>query len=245
MASRGLRRRAAALTVWAGVSGDREALRGRVAVLSPHLDDGVLSLGAAIAYAARTGAEVTMVTVLAGDPGANVAAGSWDRRSGFRTAGEAFRARRAEDARACELVGARPVWLPFFDKQYERGGGDEEIHARLDEALGDAESVLVPGFPLRHEDHAWLRELVDSRGVGGRRLGEYVEQPYAGLWLPPSSPDLGLEWPRVAASVRDRLDKVRASRAYASQLPLFGKRPVLRMTRYEAMRGGEAVRWLK
>jgi LmbE family N-acetylglucosaminyl deacetylase len=244
MASRGLRRRAAALTVWAGVTGDPEPLRGRVAVLSPHLDDGVLSLGAAIAHAARRRAEVTMITVLAGDPESSLPAGSWDRRSGFATAGEAFGARRAEDARACELVGARPVWLPFFDSEYQRGG-DEEIWPRLEGALGDAESVLVPGFPLQHEDHRWLRELVDRRGVGGRRLGEYVEQPYAGLWLPPASADQGLEWPRVAASVRDRFAKARASRAYASQLPLFGKRPVLRMTRSEAMRGGEAVRWLE
>jgi hypothetical protein len=137
------------------------------------------------------------------------------------------------------------VWLPFFDHEYERGGSNEEIGAGLEEAIRNAESVLVPGFPLRHEDHLWLRELVDGRGIGERRLGEYVEQPYAGLWLPPSAPDLGLGWPRVAASLRDRLVKVRASRAYASQLPLFGERAVLRMTRYEAMRGGEAVRWLE
>jgi LmbE family N-acetylglucosaminyl deacetylase len=233
------------LTVWAGLSGDPERLGGRIAVLSPHLDDGVLSLGAALAHAARRGAQVSLVTVLSGDVESAAPAGSWDRRAGFHTAGEATRARREEDARACALIGARPVWLPFSDHQYERGGSDSEIAARLEEALGDADTVLVPGFPLRHKDHVWLRRLVDSSGAGQRRLGEYVEQPYAALWLPPARRGRDLEWPRVAASARDRLAKLRACRAYRSQLRLFGQSSLLRQTRYESMRGGEAVRWVE
>ena len=99
---------------WLGLRGG-EPLDGDVAVLSPHLDDAILSLGAAISGARG---DVRVVTVFAGDPDSTLAAGEWDSRAGFRTVGEAARARREEDALACADVGARPVWLPFVDDQY-------------------------------------------------------------------------------------------------------------------------------
>ena len=234
-------RRLTSLAGWLGARRGADELSGRVAVLSPHLDDAVLSLGAGIARAARRGAEVTVVTVLAGHSGSTAPAGDWDSRCGFRTAGEATRARRAEDARACALVGASPVWLPFFDHQYDRGADDETILAALDEALGDAETVLVPGFPLVHEDHLWVVRLIDRRSQTGRRLGRYVEQPYT-LWSD-EAPDAAHRWSRLPATFPDRLAKLRACREYRSQVPLLGKRLLLLIARYEAARGGEAVSW--
>src|SRR5213080_853986 len=106
---------------WVGL-GPGEELEGRVVVVSPHLDDAVLSLGAALARAARRGGAVTVLTVLAGDPASETPAGEWDSQAGFATAGEAARARREEDRRACALLGVEPVWLPFSDHQYDRGG---------------------------------------------------------------------------------------------------------------------------
>ncbi len=50
----------------------------RVVVVSPHSDDAVLSLGAAIAAWARRGAEVEVLTVFALDPGSHAPAGGWD-----------------------------------------------------------------------------------------------------------------------------------------------------------------------
>jgi len=91
-----------------------EPLRGRVVVVSPHLDDAVLSLGATIARAARAGAQVHALTVFAyGDEDLPVA--PWDAECGFRSAGHARSVRREEDARGCALVGAIPDWLPFYD----------------------------------------------------------------------------------------------------------------------------------
>jgi LmbE family N-acetylglucosaminyl deacetylase len=228
-------RRLAGACRWLGI-GSAERLAGPVAVVSPHLDDGVLSLGAAIA-AVR---EVRVVTVLAGDPESELAAGEWDARSGFRTAGEAARARREEDRLACREVGAEPVWLPFCDHQYPRGGGDDEIWERLTDALADAETVLVPGFPLMHEDHVWIAGLARERDLGGRRVGRYVEQPYAATWTP--GPD---GWTPLRASARGRLAKLRACRRYSSQLPLLNEQgaTLRRVTRYEAARGGECVSW--
>ena len=71
-------------------------LTGRLVVVSPHLDDAVLSLGATMASAARNGAHVTVLTVFACDPQSSAPAEWWDRAGGFRTLGEAACARREE-----------------------------------------------------------------------------------------------------------------------------------------------------
>jgi LmbE family N-acetylglucosaminyl deacetylase len=230
-------RRLAATLTWLGLGGG-ERLDGPVAVLSPHLDDAILSLGAAIAH---TRSDVTVVTVFAGDPESPLPAGHWDSRAGFRTAGEAARARRHEDELACRDVGARTVWLPFGDHQYPPDD-DDAVSAALENAVAAADTVLVPAFPLLHDDHARLLGLVERHGLGGRRLGRYVEQPYAALWSDRSAGD---GWLPLAAGVPDRLAKLRACRRYASQLPLLRRTgPVLRpLFRYEAARGGEAVKW--
>ena len=225
------------LAGWLGFGGGAR-LEGPLAVLSPHLDDGVFSLGAAIAGARG---EVRIVTVLAGDPESRHPAGEWDARGGFATVGEAARARRAEDERACRALGAQPVWLPFNDHQYPRGGDDEEIWVQLEQALDGATTVLVPGFPLMHEDHVWLAALVRERGLPGRRVCYYVEQPYSAAWT--SGP--GGDWRPAGAAAWHRLAKLRACRRYRSQLPLMAPaaRSLARFTRYEAARGGEEVQW--
>ena len=232
-------KRLASVARWLGAPG-AERLSGVVAVLSPHLDDGVLSLGAAIA---ATRAEVTIVTVLAGDPDSDLPAGDWDSRAGFRTAGEATRARREEDRTACDEIGAKRAWLPYFDDQYPRLAEDDEIWEGVLGAVGEAETVLVPGFPLMHPDHRWLNDLVARRGLPGRRVGHYAEEPYAAAWAP-TEPDG--EWTALVAALPHRLRKLRACRRYATQLPLLESngKVLYPMVRYEAARGGELVRWL-
>ena len=225
-----------------------------IVVLSPHLDDGVLSLGACLARAARGGSRVTVLTVLAGSPTSASASGPWDEACGFRTAGEAARVRREEDRRACVLIGATPVWLPFGDQQYGVGADDATVLAAMAEAIGEAETVLVPGFPLWHRDHRWLARLVVESGLGNARIGFYVEQPYA-LWHSgdgPTDPDglpaplCGpLAWRCADTGPFERLAKARACRAYRTQLPRFGRRPVLRIQLHDLQRGGEQIAWLR
>lgn len=222
---------------WLGLR-DGERLTGSAAVLSPHLDDAILSLGAAIANARS---ELAVVTVFAGDPDSALPAGEWDSQSGFRTAGEAARARREEDALACADVGARPVWLPFVDHQYPPDD-DETVWNALERALEGADTVLVPAFPLTHPDHARLLALVERHGLPGRRLGRYVEQPYAAAWSDRSPGD---GWTPLAAGLPQRVAKLRACRRYTSQLPLLSRSgPILRpLFAYEVARGGERVKW--
>jgi LmbE family N-acetylglucosaminyl deacetylase len=228
-------------------------LSGRVAVLSPHLDDAVLSLGAAISAAAAAGAEVDVVTVLAGDPTATDPPGAWDRSRGFASAAEAASARREEDRRACEMLGARPVWLPFKDHQYPARAEPDEVWAAIEEAIRGATSVLVPGAPLVHEDHLWLAMTVLERGLPADvPVGLYLEQPYA-VWagdraeVPEAARSLvarPLHWSRLASAPTHRWRKARASGAYASQLTGLSSTLLQEVTKYEARRGGEALAWV-
>lgn len=241
-------RKAVGVARWTGLLGRRASLGRQVVVVSPHLDDGIFSLGAAIACATRKGADVTVLTVLAGDPSSTTPAGEWDADAGFATAGEAARVRRIEDEQACALVRAQPLWLPFSDKQYDRGGSEAEVRAAVVEAVGDAQ-VVLPGFPLLHEDHAWLRRVLDGAFRADQSL-LYTEQPYAAESSERpgddgSGPRDGVPppaaWLRVGAALPDQLRKVKACRAYRSQLPLIGDGVVAAILRYELRVGGEAV----
>jgi LmbE family N-acetylglucosaminyl deacetylase len=240
-----------------------------LAVISPHLDDAALSLGAALAAAARGGVSVVVVTVFACDPESSAPSGAWDSLCGFRTEGEAARARRAEDTRACAILGADAVWLPFKDESYapaERPGADA-----IDAAVNGADAVLFPGLPLTHPDHAIVSSWA-GRFAGSARVGFYVEQPYliwevvgalarvrriglqARLALDPGRTRLLQEkalaslggdraWAPAPASREDRRRKARAVRAYASQFPHLGRPVVHQIALWERSFGGEAVAW--
>jgi LmbE family N-acetylglucosaminyl deacetylase len=231
----------------------RGARRHCAVVLSPHLDDAVLSLGATLHRVARRAWDVTVLTVLAGDPASGEPASRWDAEAGFSTAGEAAAARRAEDLRACTMLGLRPVWLPFVDGSYGRPIEEEQVWASVARRLTTADRVLLPGFPLEHQDHAWLTRLALTRMAPGPLVGLYVEQPYALRKRPCVTPavedllDGTPPWTVARAAVRDRAAKLRACRAYRSQRPLLARSDPLALTRIalsDIRRGGEWVAWL-
>jgi LmbE family N-acetylglucosaminyl deacetylase len=191
-----------------------------IVVLSPHSDDGVLSLGASMAGWARSGRQVELVTVFALDPASHAETEGWDLRGGFRTESDAARARRAEDERACAILGVTPQWLPFGSVDYERHGDDEKVWLAVRALVGEAGLVLVPGWPLTHPDHAWLNRLVVER-LPASSVGLYAEQPY-------TLRERSAPFDRVEVGMRDRLAKWRAIRAYESQLPLLAMRSLRR-----------------
>jgi LmbE family N-acetylglucosaminyl deacetylase len=208
----------------------------RIVVVSPHLDDGVLSLGAAMAAWAREGADVDLLTVLACDPDSTVPAGGWDRRAGHATEGDSARARRMEDRRACEHLGATPRWLPFGSVDYERHGTEDEVRDAVADVARGADEVLVPGFPLSHPDHAWLARVLGADVVGAQ-LGRYAEALYVRRQrVEPPDP-----FRRMRTSPLDRLAKWRAIHEYESQLPLLGM--TTRFTRLSLVLKREAVAW--
>jgi LmbE family N-acetylglucosaminyl deacetylase len=236
---------------------NRTSGRPRMAVISPHLDDATFSVGSGMAAMARQGIEVQLITVLAGDRDGESPAGPWDLDTGFGTSAEAARARQEEDRRACEILGVTPLWLPYNDEQYPRGS-EHEIAERLGEVLEVADTVLVPGFPLFHQDHAWVTELTLSLERSGVRVGLYVEQPYMeGQGWPSWSGGAGYpvsaspRWQPLPTTVRDRRAKRAAREAYRSQLARISASsgrdwPSLRrrLDALEWSMGGELVAWV-
>jgi LmbE family N-acetylglucosaminyl deacetylase len=223
----------------------------RIVVVSPHSDDGVLSLGAAIASWVRQGAHVELLTVFALDPASDAPAGGWDARAGFRTEGEAATARRGEDRRACAILGATPDWLPFGSVDYERRGDEGAVRGAIAAVADGADSLFLPGFPLSHPDHEWLGRALAGERMGCRRLGLYVEQPYARRTVGEARVPPWVEeavggrvlFEAVPARPRDRIAKWRAIRQYRSQLPLLGMSGSLRRGPHSILRG-ERMGWV-
>jgi LmbE family N-acetylglucosaminyl deacetylase len=200
---------------------------GRLLIVSPHLDDAVLSLGGAIARHVRLGSDCTIVTVFAGNPECTRPAGPYDRRCGFLSAGEAAASRRREDRKACALVGAKPVWLPFGGIQYDRINDAEAVWTALEAYVDQAQIVLLPGFPLVHPDHLWVTQLVWERVTKKSGVGFYAEQPYAHSVQAANDrrdfvADIRVQWVSLYAGIAERFAKGRACRAYWSQFRTLG-----------------------
>ncbi|HET9728348.1 MAG TPA: PIG-L family deacetylase [Acidimicrobiia bacterium] len=220
-----------------------------IVVISPHLDDAVLSLGATIARMTRAGETVRVLTVFAGDPNVDDPASEWEHRCGFSFADQATEARRREDASACASVGATPIWLPYPDLDHLRTRDAETIWSAIAPELEAASAILVPGRPLLHPDHRYVADLMRDRAPRRVRIGRYVEQPYtlwemrartsrAAMWVP--------RWPRGAAvtlSARDLRMKIQALRSYRSQLRGYGVWFLPQLTLFEWSHAAEAVTW--
>lgn len=236
---------------------------GGIVVVSPHLDDAVLSVGATVAALVQRGARVSVLTVFGGDPTSELPAGPSNRRAGFRTVGEAARARRAEDGLACRRVGARAVWLPYADDESVPLPAADSAWGMMVDFVERADLVLVPGFPLAHPHHRWVTELLLARTPDAVPVGCYVEQPYASWSLVSRGGAqssvrqrqaavaeftrlLASRAPRVRlpgspARLRDYAAKYRAASAYRSQLAVLRRWPLLRIGLHDALGRGECL----
>ncbi len=165
--------------------------------ISPHLDDAVLSAGGLIHDQIRAGNQVEIWTILCGvppteelSPFAQVLHFQW----GIPKVEDLIRSRRAEDEKACQLVGAKPVYFDYLDCIYRRGKNDDWLYSYIfvppheDEAdlpARIAESIsarLEPTDQLvcqlglgSHVDHIVVRRAVE---LIQRPLLYYVDIPY-------------------------------------------------------------------
>lgn len=127
-----------------------------VLVVSPHLDDALLS---AHELVRRRSAEVW--TVFAGDPERPVTT-EWDLECGYPDSRALMVQRRAEDAAACATVGAR----------YRHLGGLDSVYTDPARRAGDLEALR--------------RDLSDWVGSQAGRQVTVVLPVGAGVVLPPS-----------------------------------------------------------
>ncbi len=186
-------------------------------VVSPHLDDAALSLGATMHALTRRGHEVVIVTVFAGQTDSPLPPSEWDAGRRCRTAGEAYDRRRAEDLVASRRLGARPVWLANFGVGYPDVPTSAEIAAQLEPHLRHTDVALVPGWPLDHTDHAAVADALTV--LQPARTVRYAELPYA-LYAPGRTGN----WRRTTVSMADRRAKLAAVLAYRHEIRKFGPR---------------------
>jgi LmbE family N-acetylglucosaminyl deacetylase len=149
----------------------------RVAVISPHLDDAVLSAWLLLVEAPRT----RVITCFAGVPAGPVR-GRWDERTGGLSAAAAVAVRRAEDVRALALTDSEPVHLDLLDGQYRDGrdAAQASLVRLLRDHLVDAAEVWLPAALGAHPDHVAARDAALAATRPGQRVRIYADLPYAG-----------------------------------------------------------------
>jgi hypothetical protein len=176
---------------------------GSVAVLSPHLDDAVLSCGALLAHLApRHRITVVSVFTAAAPPPWSLPARRALRALGAEDAEEFYRLRRAEDLEVLGGLGATPVHLGYADALFRRAapgrpayrtfrfdaargrvaacdaGLAAEVAARFGEVVRacGAGMVLAPLGIGRHVDHLITRAAASGPGL---RTIYYSDFPYS------------------------------------------------------------------
>jgi LmbE family N-acetylglucosaminyl deacetylase len=217
-----------------------------VLVVSPHLDDAVLSVGGLLALIDAAEGAATVVSVFAGPaPPGEPSAFVEELHARWALGDEPVVGRRAEDARALALVGAAPVHLDFADAVYRRsadgtprypdwpavGGGvlrdEDDLVDAVARALGEELAARRPGSVLAplacggHVDHLVTRRAVERLARASRASWArwwYEDLPYtARLGEPPAGSVVGLRPHVVALDDRSWRRKLAAVDAYPSQ----------------------------
>lgn len=192
-------------------------------MVSPHLDDAVLSVGQMMA---GRGGGVTVATVMTGHPPAVVST-TYDRNSGFRNSGVAM-ARRAEEDRVAlaKLGRTAHLHLGLLDGQYQVPQGREEVAGAIARAVEHTGATEMMGpLGLAHPDHLLVADaFLDVAAAAGIPTWVYEELPARVLWPEQVEPALaGVRargWDTELAFAGDGplATKQGAVRAYRSQM---------------------------
>ncbi len=153
----------------------QQATNAPVTVISPHLDDAVLSCSQLLS--AHPGS--TVITVFAGRP-PDGRRSWWDKKC-FSPGQDPMTIRQQEDLEALKALAASPIQLPFCNAAYGTSYSIEEIAAVLAQYLDalNPESVLFP-LGIFHPDHIATHKVA-VRLIADRphiRWIIYEELPY-------------------------------------------------------------------
>jgi LmbE family N-acetylglucosaminyl deacetylase len=211
-----------------------------IVVLSPHLDDAIMSMAGTIYRLGVLGIATRIVTLFGGDPTLTGPPSAWDSKRGVATASEAFTARRDEDRAAVAVLGTEAVCLPYADAAYVAARDSAAIWGSLQPHLADAAAVVMPGSPLVHPDHEFTTTLALERLDSSVPVLFYAEQPYstrprylAGYIARRTPAPLqhvvgsGLVWSTIHLDATMRATKARAVGCYGGELKALGARAYL------------------
>ncbi|MEX2194424.1 MAG: PIG-L family deacetylase [Thermoleophilaceae bacterium] len=145
-------------------------------ILSPHLDDAVLSCWQLLAGPG----EVRVINVFDGSPPPGTPPPWWDTITGATDPRERLLERREEDRAALGGIGRSALGLGLLDAQYR----DEEVPvsmlvARLGEHVRAGTTVCAPAAIHAHEDHRLVRAAAIELARGGLPLVLYADLPHA------------------------------------------------------------------
>jgi LmbE family N-acetylglucosaminyl deacetylase len=214
-----------------------EKSAGRAVVLSPHLDDAVLSAWSVL----RSPGEVQVVNVCSGLPGSNLLS-PWDRLTGATDSRTRMLERLREDRVALTRAEREATSLGFPEAQYRHGPlGAGALLEALERVMDGAAQVWAPAGIGGHDDHVQVRDTALELAVrDGAELKLYADLPYAvkygwpgwvsadaddphlvveAWWQRFLPADLDLKPAKHALSIADARRKLHALAAYRTQLP--------------------------
>lgn len=214
--------------------------------LSPHLDDVALSCGGQVYMLGEAGRPVLIVTVMAGDPPEQTPSAYVQAlHDRWQLQVDVVARRRAEDTRACEILGADHLHWDIPDCIYRSHDETNEAFYISDEDIfGDVHSseiglvntisqrirglpshdrLIVPLGVGNHVDHQMTCRAAQESSSNG--LVYYEEFPYAGE---PGTLQAVMQlkddsWQVTAIPLSDAAlrAKIEAVAAYESQLSTF------------------------
>lgn len=212
-------------------------------ILSPHLDDAVLSCWHLLAGSG----DVQVINVFAGSPPPGTGASWWDRLTGATDSVERMEERRAEDREAIAVAGRTAVDLDFLDAQYEPTDQPlDAIVSTLRELIDPDAVVYAPAALGDHGDHESVRSAALQLAASGQSVRLYADHPHAvrrgwPAWITGTENQAGLDvvahWDRRLHGVgvtgtrpeihhlgpQARQDKLRAVSAYRTQIRALGE----------------------
>jgi LmbE family N-acetylglucosaminyl deacetylase len=161
-----------------------------IAILSPHLDDAVLSCWHVLVAPDE---DVAVVNVFAGVPSDGASTGWWDRFTGFDDGRDAMEARRDEDQKALARAGSTAINLDFLDRQYRSDVLDAEtlVDALREWLPHDARLLAPAALGVRppgvedepgqpHSDHVAVRDAaLRLAAADGLEILLYADLPHA------------------------------------------------------------------
>jgi hypothetical protein len=176
------------------------------AILSPHLDDAVLSCWHVLAERG----EVVVINVFAGVPARMSEPAWWDQLTGASDSRQRVRERVKEDREALALVGRESLNLGFLDEQYREAEHPlAPLAAQIESRLVHGAHVYAPAALGGHVDHALVRAAALQLRHAGFGVSLYADLPHATIhgwpaWVTgtgtTASPDLAAgAWYRTLA----------------------------------------------